>query len=87
LIEPQGSDPMPGAALLELVYEHGLMPLFVATYERGFEDGLLLRIGELLSEPPPPHTLKTWAVRGEPRARETFGQVHPDDYPGQDTAA
>ena len=23
-----------------------------------------------------------WTVRGEPRNRETFGQPHPDDYPG-----
>lgn len=27
---------------------------------------------------------KRWTVRGERRTRETFGQPHPGDYPGQD---
>lgn len=26
---------------------------------------------------------RRWAVRGEPRTRETFGQPHPDDYQGR----
>jgi hypothetical protein len=30
---------------------------------------------------------RRWAVRGQTRARETFAQPHPDDYPGQDGAA
>jgi hypothetical protein len=31
--------------------------------------------------------LKRWAVRGEPRGREAFGQPHPDDYQGRKGAA
>jgi hypothetical protein len=27
-----------------------------------------------------------WALRGEPRARATFGQAHKDDYPGRGAA-
>jgi hypothetical protein len=27
-----------------------------------------------------------WELRGERRTRETFGQPHPNDYPGQDGA-
>lgn len=30
---------------------------------------------------------RRWILRGEQRTRETFGQPHPDDYPGQDGAA
>lgn len=30
---------------------------------------------------------RRWTVRGEQRTRETYGQPHPDDYPGQDGAA
>lgn len=30
---------------------------------------------------------KRWTVRGEQRTRETFGQPHPDDYPGGPVAA
>jgi hypothetical protein len=28
-----------------------------------------------------------WAVHGEPRTRETFGQPHPDDYLGREAEA
>lgn len=29
---------------------------------------------------------RRWELRGEPRTRETFGQAHPDDFPGGDAA-
>ena len=29
---------------------------------------------------------KRWAVRGEPRTRETFGLPHPDDFTGRGVA-
>lgn len=30
---------------------------------------------------------RRWALRGDPRTRETFGQPHPDDYPGREHVA
>lgn len=30
---------------------------------------------------------KRWTVRGEQRTRDTFGQPHPGDFPGRESAA
>jgi len=47
------------------------------------------RVRDAIPVPPPPERTReltpeelTWNVRGEPRARDTFGQPHPLDFPG-----
>jgi hypothetical protein len=78
------SDLMDGQLRLRLAaYREGYETGREAGYDRGYEDGVLDRKRaqqDLLEEFR--IVERRWTVRGETRARETFGQPHRDDYRG-----
>lgn len=65
-------------------YEHGRG----VGYDQGYDDGIAerKRVQQDLVEALKVHG-RRWVLRGEPRARETFGKPHPGDYPGRKGAA
>jgi len=70
-------------------------------YVRGLADGVALgrrleaaerdrawdAIAGPISRIDPAFMSRRWAVRGEPRTRETFGRAHPGDFKGREGAA
>jgi hypothetical protein len=70
-------------------------------YARGLADGVALgrrleaaeldeawnRIAGPISRIDPAFMSMRWAVRGEPRTRETFSRAHPGDFKGREGAA
>ena len=71
------------------------------SYRRGLADGIALgrrlegaerdaawnEIARPVARIDPERKRKRWAVRGEQRTRETFGQPHPGDYKGRERAS
>ncbi len=65
-------------------YQHGREE----GYDAGYDDGIAerKRAQQDIVEALRVHA-RRWELRGEPRARETFGRPHPGDYPGRKGAA
>lgn len=65
-------------------YQHGRD----AGYDAGYDAGIAerKRVQQDMVEALKVHA-RRWELRGEPRARETFGKPHPDDYHGREGAA
>lgn len=83
------SDERDGQLQLRLdAYRQGYEDGRDAGYDRGYEDGIAerKRAQQDLVEALKIHA-RRWVVRGEPRARETFGRPHPGDFKGRNGAA
>ncbi|HEY7325288.1 MAG TPA: hypothetical protein VH520_10730 [Streptosporangiaceae bacterium] len=83
------SDVLDGQLRLRLAaYREGFEHGREAGYDQGYDDGIAerKRVQQDLVEALRVHG-RRWVLRGEPRARETFSQPHPDDYQGRKGAA
>ena len=69
-------------------YREGYEDGHDAGYDQGYEDGIAerKRAQQDMLEALKVHA-RRWVLRGEPRARETFGRPHPGDFKGKEGAA
>lgn len=96
--EPLAAIPDPQAELelrrqlVREAYEHGRALGWREGYERGarlLEAEWPSVVGPVITDRPDHAELerRRWTVRSEQRTRETYGQPHPDDFPGRKVTA